>query len=162
MSIALQLHANDADTADTVDAADTADAAPAFRRIGPAEFAAIVASGVVETVESRGTREGDDSFDTMSMNADATSVTLLDLREPADVAAYPIVGAINAPLDPLAKVLRTVPKTHMVVVYCTEGWWSEEVAEILADRGYDVASLEGGFRAYREYVESHAEPHGLG
>lgn len=136
MSIALQLHANDADTADTADAAD---AAPAFRRIGPAEFAAIVASGTAGTAWATGT----------------TPVTLLDLREPADVAAYPIAGAINAPLDPLAKVLRTVPETHMVVVYCTEGWWSEEVAEILADRGYEVASLEGGFRAYREYAESH-------
>lgn len=128
MSITLELHANDAD------AVDMTDAEPAFRRIGPAEFAAIVAS---ET-----TGEG-------------KAVTLLDLREPADVAAYPIEGAINAPLDPLAKVLKTVPKTRTVVVYCTEGWWSEEVAEILADRGYDVASLEGGFRAYREYAESH-------
>ncbi|MBT1182264.1 rhodanese-like domain-containing protein [Bifidobacterium sp. CP2] len=99
-------------------------AEPSFRRITPAEFDAL----------------------------DRNDVTLLDLREPADVAAYPIEGAINAPLDPLARVLRTVPKERTVVVYCTEGWWSEEVAEILAERGYDVASLEGGFRAYREFL----------
>ena len=145
MSIALHLHANDADTADTADTADAADSSPAFRRIGPAEFAAIVASGTAKPAEPAEPAEP----------AGTTPVTLLDLREPADVAAYPIAGAINAPLDPLAKVLRTVPKTRMVVVYCTEGWWSEEVAEILADRGYEVASLEGGFRAYREYAESH-------
>ncbi|MBT1172920.1 rhodanese-like domain-containing protein [Bifidobacterium sp. MA2] len=100
-------------------------AEPTFRRITPAEFDAL----------------------------DRSEVTLLDLREPADVAAHPIDGAVNAPLDPLARVLRTVPTSRRVVVYCTEGWWSEEVAEILADRGYDVASLEGGFRAYRAYLE---------
>lgn len=108
-------------------AADTApdDGESAIRRITPAEFAAL----------------------------DKRNVTLLDLREPADVAAHPIEGAINAPLDPLAQVLKTVPVGRTVVVFCAEGWWSEEVAEILADRGYDVASLEGGFRAYRAYLD---------
>ena len=80
---------------------------------------------------------------------------LLDLREPADFAAHPVEGAINAPLDPLAHVLKTVPKDRTVVVYCAQGWWSEEVAEILADRGYDVASLYGGFQGYLDYLESH-------
>ena len=74
---------------------------------------------------------------------DPNTVTLLDLREPADFAAHPVEGAINAPKD------RTV------VVYCAQGWWSEEVAEILADRGYDVASLYGGFQGYLDYLESH-------
>ena len=88
---------------------------------------------------------------------DPNTVTLLDLREPADFAAHPVEGAINAPLDPLAHVLKTVPKERTVVVYCAEGWWSEEVAEILADRGYDVASLTGGFRAYQEYARTHLQ-----
>lgn len=82
---------------------------------------------------------------------DRSEVTLLDLREPADVAMHPVEGAINAPLDPLARVLREVPNTKPVVVFCAEGWWSEEVAEILADRGYTVSSLNGGFRAYEAY-----------
>lgn len=85
---------------------------------------------------------------------DPNTVTLLDLREPADFAAHPVEGAINAPLDPLAHVLKTVPKDRTVVVYCAQGWWSEEVAEILADRGYDVASLYGGFQGYLDYLES--------
>ncbi|MBW3089321.1 rhodanese-like domain-containing protein [Bifidobacterium miconisargentati] len=101
---------------------------PSFGRITPEEFAAL----------------------------DPDTVTLLDLREPADVAAHPVEGAINAPLDPLAHVLRTVPKDRKVVVYCAEGWWSEEVAEILADRGYEVASLIGGFRAYQQYLDGQA------
>ena len=47
-----------------------------------------------------------------------------------------------------------MPKDRTVVVYCAQGWWSEEVAEILADRGYDVASLYGGFQGYLDYLES--------
>ena len=70
-------------------------------------------------------------------------------------AAHPVEGAINAPLDPLAHVLKTVPTDRTVVVYCAQGWWSEEVAEILADRGYDVASLDGGFQGYLDYLETH-------
>ncbi|KAB7788640.1 rhodanese-like domain-containing protein [Bifidobacterium cebidarum] len=97
---------------------------PVFSHITPAEFAAL----------------------------DPSTVTLLDLREPADVEAHPVAGAINAPLDPLAHVLKNVPKDRKVIVYCAEGWWSEEVAEILADRGYEVASLDGGFRAYQQYL----------
>lgn len=79
---------------------------------------------------------------------DFSTVTLLDLREPGEVAADGIEGAVNAPLDPLASVLRTVPKDRPVIVFCREGQWSEEVAEILADRGYDAASLVGGYEAY--------------
>ena len=87
-----------------------------YRRITPAEFAKL----------------------------DPNTVTLLDLREPADFAAHPVEGAI-----------KTVPTDRTVVVYCAQGWWSEEVAEILADRGYDVASLDGGFQGYLDYLETH-------
>lgn len=83
---------------------------------------------------------------------DYSTVTLLDLREPHEVAAHGIAGAINAPFDPLAAVLRDVPKDRPVVVFCREGSWSEEVAEILADRGYDVVNLDGGFQAYERYL----------
>ena len=90
-----------------------------YRRITPAEFAKL----------------------------DPNTVTLLDLREPADFAAHPVEGAINAPLDPLAHVLKTVPTDRTVVVYCVQGsGGGEEVAEILADRGYDAASSMAVFR----------------
>lgn len=83
---------------------------------------------------------------------DYSTVTLLDLREPHEVEAHGIDGAINAPFDPLARVLRTVPKDKPVIVYCSEGSWSEEVAQLLADRGYDAVNLTGGFQAYERYL----------
>lgn len=48
---------------------------------------------------------------------------------------------------PSAHVLKTVPTDRTVVVYCAQGWWSEEVAgNPCADRGYDVASPMAVFK----------------
>ena len=45
-------------------------------------------------------------------------------------------------------LLSSVPKDKPVIVYCKVGLWSEEIAEVLADRGYDVATLDGGYNKY--------------
>ena len=53
--------------------------------------------------------------------------------------------------------LDTIPKDKPVYVYCRVGDWSEEIADILADRGYDVTNLEGGFQAYKALSDSKTE-----
>ena len=37
-------------------------------------------------------------------------------------------------------------------MFCRVGDWSEQVAEILADRGYDTYTLDGGYNAYRKLL----------
>lgn len=86
--------------------------------------------------------------------ADFSRVTLLDLREPDEVIVSGIDGAINIPFSRISKELDKVPKEKAVYVYCRTGDWSEEVAEILADRGYEVYNLVGGFKAYQEYIKN--------
>ena len=88
---------------------------------------------------------------------DYSEFTLVDLREPDELIVSAIEGAINIPFSQFAKKLDTVPKTKPVIVYCRIGEFSEQIAEILADRGYDVAHLEGGYNAYRKLVEGGAE-----
>ena len=83
---------------------------------------------------------------------DFSRVTLLDLREEAEVLVAGIDGAINIPFSQTARRLDEIPKEVPVYVFCRTGDWSEEVAEILADRGYDVYNLVGGFKAYKEYL----------
>ena len=85
---------------------------------------------------------------------DYSRVTLLDLREEAEVLVAGIDGAINIPFSQTARRLDEVPKNLPVYVFCRTGDWSEEVAEILTDRGYDVYNLVGGFKAYKEYLAS--------
>ena len=83
---------------------------------------------------------------------DFSKVTLLDLREEDEVLVAGIKGAINIPFLQIANRIDSVPKNLPVYVFCRTGDWSEEVAEILSERGYDVYNVEGGFKAYKEYI----------
>lgn len=85
---------------------------------------------------------------------DFSKVTVLDLREEDEVLVSGIEGAIHIPFSQVSKRLDEVPKDLPVYVFCRTGDWSEEIAEILLDRGYDAYNLAGGFKAYREYLAS--------
>ena len=83
---------------------------------------------------------------------DFSTVTLLDLREPDEVLVSGIEGSVNIPFSAGFAKLDEVPQDRPVIVFCRVGDWSEQVAEILADRGYDVSTLDGGYNAYRALV----------
>ena len=87
---------------------------------------------------------------------DHSTVTLLDLREPDEVIVHPVKDAINIPFDQIGQRLSTVPTGKPVVVFCRVGDWSEQVCEILTDRGYEAINLDGGFAALRDagYADS--------
>ena len=81
---------------------------------------------------------------------DFGTITILDLREPDEVLIHPIDGAINVPFSGISTGLKDVPKDKPVYVICRTGDFSEEVTEILADRGYDAVNVDGGYDAYRK------------
>lgn len=85
---------------------------------------------------------------------DFSEVTLVDLREEDEALASGIEGAVNIPFSQVSRHLDEISKERPVYVFCRTGDWSAEVAEILADRGYDVYNLDGGYKAYREYLAS--------
>ena len=99
----------------------------------------------------------EEAFKTISAEAfsklDYKKYTLVDLREPDELIISGIEGAINIPFSQFATKLDTVPKEKPVIVYCRVGDFSEQVAEILADRGYDVTHVAGGYSAYRRLIE---------
>ena len=82
---------------------------------------------------------------------DNSTVTVVDLREPDEVLLSAFENAVNIPFSGGFDKLDTIPKDKPVVVLCRVGDWSEEVAEILSERGYDVLNLDGGYKAYLEY-----------
>lgn len=76
--------------------------------------------------------------------------TLLDVREPEEVAAGAIPGSVHIPL---ARVLTHVGRTELsrsapVVVYCHRGPRAERAALELAADGFDVRVLAGGWAAW--------------
>ena len=78
---------------------------------------------------------------------DSQNSTLLDVREPSESIVRPVSGAILIPFFELSKKIDDIPKDKPVYVFCSTGDRSEEVAEILADRDYDVYNVEGGLDA---------------
>ncbi len=87
------------------------------------------------------------------INVDFDSVTLVDLREPDEVLVSGIEGAINIPFSSFPKGIDDIQVDKPVYVFCREGSFSEEVAEILADRGYEVYNLKDGYKEYRKLTE---------
>ena len=81
-------------------------------------------------------------------------ITFVDVREKDDVLVHPLGNAVNIPFSQLSKHIDEIPKDKLVYVICSVGDLSEEVAEILDDRGYDAYSIEGGFKAYERSVGS--------
>ena len=66
---------------------------------------------------------------------------------------HPLGNAVNIAFSLLSKHIDEIPKDKPVYVICSVGDLSEEVVEILADRGYDAYSIEGGFKAYEQAVK---------
>ncbi len=87
--------------------------------------------------------------------------TLIDLREPDEVLVSGIEEAINMPFSEGFGRLDSIPADKPVVVFCRMGSWSEEVAEILSDRGYDAYSLDGGYSAFRALKEDNVPTDGV-
>ena len=85
---------------------------------------------------------------------DFGTVTIVDLREPDEVLVKGFEGAINIPFSEFYSKLDEIPKDKPVYVICRTGDFSEEIAEILDERGYEVTNVEGGFDAYQKAVQN--------
>ncbi|MBR6259530.1 MAG: DsrE/DsrF/DrsH-like family protein [Oscillospiraceae bacterium] len=83
---------------------------------------------------------------------DFSKYTLVDLREPDEILSGGIDGAINIPFSRFASLVDSIPKDKPVVIFCRSGNISGQYAEVLADRGYEVLNVEGGYLAYRELI----------
>ena len=79
---------------------------------------------------------------------DTGKVLLLDIRSRKEFESNSIKGSVNVPFDEISSGLSKLPKDKPIYVLCRTGDLSEEVAEILEDRGYDVYNIEGGHAAY--------------
>jgi len=79
---------------------------------------------------------------------DTEKELLLDIRSREEFKNNGIKGSVNVPFDEISTGLSKLPMDKPIYVLCRTGDLSEEVAEILEDRGYDVYNVEGGHAAY--------------
>ena len=81
---------------------------------------------------------------------DKTAVKIIDLRIPEAYAKSHIPGALNVSYEELPKHLSQLNKEELTVVYCYNitCHLSAKAALYLAEQGYKVKELYGGFDDY--------------
>lgn len=73
---------------------------------------------------------------------------LVDVREPNEVSAGTLPGAINIPVGELPARATELDQNRRVVLLCRSGGRSANAAEFLTKLGFsDVVNLEGGLLA---------------
>ena len=80
-----------------------------------------------------------------SMNAD--EYQLIDMRNESEIAHGEIPGAIAIQAEEIENS-ELVDKSKKLIICCSIGQNSIEVAENLVEKGYDAESLEGGYIAW--------------
>ena len=82
-----------------------------------------------------------------------TTVVRLDVRTAEEFAEGHIANAVNIDVmqeDFSQKATELLPKDKVIAVYCRSGRRSKQAAELLAEKGFKVKELHGGFIAWTE------------
>ncbi|HIU77067.1 MAG TPA: ATPase [Candidatus Pelethocola excrementipullorum] len=78
-------------------------------------------------------------------NLEKDGYVLVDIRDEQTYLYGFIPGAINIIREDLEQGKGELPADKKVILYCTRGIFSKEAAEHMAEKGYDCASLSGGY-----------------
>ncbi|AMX83343.1 rhodanese [Geobacillus subterraneus] len=78
---------------------------------------------------------------------------IIDVREPDEVAAGKIPGAVNIPLGLIEFRMHELDKNEEYILVCRSGGRSGRAAEFLDSRGYRVINMTGGMLAWEGPVE---------
>ena len=84
----------------------------------------------------------------------AADVTLLDVREPHELAVAAIDESIHIPMAQIPDRLAELDPENTIVVMCHGGVRSMQVAGFLARQGFpNVINLDGGIDAWSREVD---------
>lgn len=75
---------------------------------------------------------------------------LLDVREPSEIAAYSVPGALTIPLKQLRTRLSEIPRDRPVAVVCRSGQRAYLATRILLQNGYEASTVSGGVLAVQQ------------
>ncbi len=82
-------------------------------------------------------------------DVEKTSALILDVRDPAEFEKGHVDEAVSIPLNDLRSRLSELPEDREIWTYCLVGQRSYYAARILAQHGFNVRTLTGGFKTYQ-------------
>ncbi len=88
----------------------------------------------------------------------ADSHMLLDVRTFQEHAQGTIPGATYAPVDELRERLEDLPRDKELLVFCQVGLRGYVAARMLAQHGFRVRNLSGGYKRYGMWKGTHVVP----
>lgn len=83
---------------------------------------------------------------------DRNQFTILDVREEEELTLGQIEGALHLPLSQLRQRMQEVPRGKTILVYCQVGQRGYFASRALAQAGFDVINLNGGYKTYSHAV----------
>jgi len=81
----------------------------------------------------------------------STQALVLDVRTPVERAMGHVPGSLHIPLDSLRDRLHELPRDREIWAYCAAGQRSYYAVRILAQHGFMVRNLSGGYAMYRAF-----------
>ena len=89
---------------------------------------------------------------------DQKECVFVDIRDPGSYREAHIPGAIHLHDGNVQKFLQNTAKDEAIVVYCYHGNSSLGATAFLLENGFkDVASMSGGFEAWRQVYEQESQ-----
>lgn len=80
---------------------------------------------------------------------DARALVLVDVRQPGELAAGRVRGAINIPLGQLGSRLGEIDSDRRIAFLCHSGARSSRATRIALKAGYDAVNVRGGMTAWK-------------
>ncbi len=87
---------------------------------------------------------------------DGASDFILDVRTPSEFAAGHLPGSVNIPIEELRGRLAELPRDRPIAAYCQVGQRGYLATRLLAQHGFKVRNLSGGYTTYLAEQAAHA------
>jgi len=85
---------------------------------------------------------------------EATTLTVLDVREEVEVQTCVIAGSVHMPMMDVPSRFSELPDDHALVVLCHHGMRSAQVVGFLREQGYaNAINLKGGIDAWAREID---------
>ena len=82
------------------------------------------------------------------LEQDAREKLIVDMRNAAEYERETYPGAVNIDKDDFERHIEELPKDKPIYLICYTGQKSDEIAEKLSGQGYEIYSIDGGYRSW--------------